>query len=43
MLVLLSDVVLLTQIDEVDNWLGGKEEQRIDYLDLLYRRVSDGW
>jgi len=36
MLVLLADVVLLAQVDEVDNWLGGKEEERVDDLDLLY-------
>jgi hypothetical protein len=34
MLVLLSDVVLLAQVDEVDNRLGGEEEERVDELDL---------
>ena len=34
MLVLLSDVVLLAQIDEVDDWLRGQEEQWVDGLDL---------
>jgi hypothetical protein len=36
MLVLFSDVVLLTQVDEVDNRLSGKEEQRINNLDLIF-------
>jgi hypothetical protein len=34
MLVLLSDVVFLAQIDEVDDWLGGEEEERVDDFDL---------
>ena len=34
MLVLLSDIVFLAEIDEVDNWFRGKEEERIDDLDL---------
>jgi hypothetical protein len=39
MLVLLSDKVLLRQVDEVDNGLGRQEEKRVDDLDL-YERVS---
>lgn len=34
MLVLLSDVVLLAKVDEVDHRFGGEEEQRVDDLDL---------
>ena len=33
-LVLLTDVVLLTQVDEVYDRLGGEEEERVDVLDL---------
>lgn len=33
-LVLLSDVVALTQVDEVDDGLGGEEEEGVDGLDL---------
>lgn len=33
-LVLLADVVFLAEVDEVDHWLGGEEEERIDDLDL---------
>lgn len=35
MLVLLSDKVLLRQVDEVDNGLGRQEEKRVDDLDLF--------
>ena len=35
MLVLLADVVLLAQVDEVDDRLGRKEEERVDGLDLM--------
>jgi hypothetical protein len=34
MLVLFSDIVLLAQVDEVDDWLGCKEEKRVDDFDL---------
>jgi hypothetical protein len=34
MLVLLSDVVLLTEVDEEYDGLRGKQEQRVDDLDL---------
>jgi hypothetical protein len=34
MLVLLTDIVLLAEIDEVDNGLGSEEEKRVDDLDL---------
>jgi hypothetical protein len=34
MLVLLSDVILLTQVNEVDDRLGSQEEKRVDDLDL---------
>ena len=34
MLILLSDIVFLAEIDEVDNWFSGKEEERIYDLDL---------
>ena len=33
-LILLSEVVFLTEIDEVDDGFGGQEEERVDYLDL---------
>lgn len=36
MLVLLSDVVLLAQVDEIDNWLGSQEEEGVDVLDLFF-------
>jgi hypothetical protein len=34
MLVLLADEVLLAEVDEEDNGLGGEEEERVDDLDL---------
>lgn len=34
-LVLLTDVVLLTQVDQVNHRLGSKKEERVDNLDLL--------
>jgi hypothetical protein len=34
-LVLLADVILLGQVDQVDDWLGGEEEDWVDDLDLL--------
>jgi len=34
MLVLLADIVLLTEVDEVDHRFGCEEEQRVDNLDL---------
>jgi hypothetical protein len=34
MLVLLADIVLLAEVDEEDNRLGGQEEERVDDLDL---------
>jgi hypothetical protein len=34
MLVLLSDVVLLTQVDQVDDRLGGEEKKRVNEFDL---------
>jgi hypothetical protein len=37
MLVLLSNIVLLTQIDEVDNRLGSQEEE---WVDELYLEIS---
>ena len=33
-LVLLTDVVLLAQVDQVDNWFSSEEEQRVDDFDL---------
>lgn len=33
-LVLLADVVSLGQVDEVDNWLGGEEEERVNGFNL---------
>ena len=33
-LVLLADVVLFTEIDEIDNRLCGEEEERVDNFDL---------
>ena len=41
MLVLLSDVVLLAQVDEVDNRLGSEEEKRVDVLNLCSKSASD--
>jgi len=35
MLVLLSNVVLLAQVDEIDDRFGGQEEKRVDELDLF--------
>lgn len=35
MLVLLSDIIFLAEIDEVDNRFSGKEEERIYDLDLV--------
>jgi len=40
MLVLLSDVVLLAQVDEVDHRFGCEEEKRVDELDLSRGHVS---
>jgi hypothetical protein len=34
MLVLLADVVLLTEVDQEYDRLGGKKEERVDDLDL---------
>lgn len=34
-LVLLADVVPLTEIHQVDDRLGRKEEQRVDHLNLI--------
>ena len=34
MLVLLANVILLTEVDEVDDGLGRKEEERVDDFDL---------
>lgn len=39
-LVLLSEVVTLAQVDKVHNRLGGKEEERVDDLDLCVQQVS---
>lgn len=39
-LVLLADIVLLGQIDEVDDRLGGQQPQRVDMLDLLWRPIT---
>ena len=33
-LVLLADVVSLGEVDEVDNWLGGQEEERVNGFNL---------
>lgn len=43
-LVLLANVVLLTEVDEINNGLGGKEEERVDGLDLVQTiiRLSHG-
>ncbi len=40
MLVLLSDIVLLAQVDEVDNRLGSQEEERVTELDLEILSVT---
>jgi len=37
-LVLLADEVPLGKVDQVDDGLGGKEEKRVDDLDL-----NEGW
>ena len=34
-LVLLSDVIFLAEIDEIDNGFSGEEEERIDNFDLV--------
>jgi hypothetical protein len=34
-LVLLTDVVLLTEVDKIDNRLGREQEERVDNLNLL--------
>jgi len=41
MLILFACIVSLAQINEVDNWLRGEEEERVDDFDLLIH-VSDG-
>jgi hypothetical protein len=38
MLVLLANVVLLAKVDEEDDRLGRKEEERVDNLDLENRK-----
>jgi hypothetical protein len=38
MLVLLADVILLAEVDEEDDRLGRKEEERVDDLDLENRK-----
>jgi len=38
MLVLLSDVVLLAQVDQVDNRFGGQEEKRVNEFNLKISR-----
>lgn len=38
MLVLLTDEILLGQVDQVDNRLGREQEKRVDDLDLLQQR-----
>ena len=40
MLVLLSDIVLLAQVDEVDDRLGGQKEERVDKFDLDISSVT---
>ena len=32
--VFLSDVVFFAEVDEVDDWFGGEEEEGVDYFDL---------
>ena len=34
MLILLSDVIFLAQVDQIDDWLGCEEEKRVDDFDL---------
>ena len=34
MLILLADVILLTQVHKVHDWLGGQEEKWVDDFDL---------
>ena len=33
-LVLLADVVFFGEVDEVDDWFGGQEEEGVDYFHL---------
>jgi hypothetical protein len=39
-LVLLPQVVLLREVDEVDDGLGGEELERVDYFDLVSGRLA---
>lgn len=40
MLVFLADVVFLAEVDEVDDWFGGEEEERVDYFDLRRKLLA---
>ena len=42
MLVFLSDVVFFGEVDEVDDWFGGEEEEGVYYFDLV-RRANVSW
>lgn len=39
-LVLLAEVVFLTEIDQVDDGLGRQKEERVNYLNLIRVTVS---
>lgn len=39
--VFLADVVFFAEVDEVDDWFGGEEEEGVDYFHLV--RSSVGW
>jgi hypothetical protein len=38
-LVLLADIIFLAEIDEEDDWLGRKKEERVDDLDLAHCKL----
>ena len=49
-LVLLTDVILLAEVDEVNDWLGGEQLQAVDDVDLgirvsivLFEKRAAGW
>lgn len=38
-LILLPDVISFAEVDKIDDWFRGQEEQRVDNLDL-YRQAT---
>lgn len=43
MLVLLADVVFFAEVDEVDDWFSGEEEEGVDDFDLGRLLARFGW